>query len=65
MKGCNTEERHIVKSIVNAMKKDFPMAFRRVRIYKKQKKMMKEYLNLYNEAFDKLREIIYSEIKEN
>ena len=54
MKGCNTEERHIVKSIVNAMKKDFPMAFRRVRMYKKQKKMIKEFMDLYHETFNKL-----------
>jgi hypothetical protein len=54
MKGCNTEERHIVKSIVNAMKKDMPMAFRRVRVYKKQKKMIKEFLDLYHECWDKL-----------
>ena len=47
MKGCNTEERHIVKSLVNAYRKAFPLAFRRHRrLPKKKRDEMKKFINL-------------------
>lgn len=52
MKGCNTEERKIVKSMLNAMKKDFPMAFRKERLYKKQRKMIRDFHNEFNDAMN-------------
>lgn len=55
MKWANTEERHFVKSLINAYRKEFPTAFRRQRITKKQKKEIKKFQDFVQENLDHLR----------
>lgn len=59
MKGCNTEERHIIKSLVNAYRKAFPSAFRRYRrLPKKKRDEVQKFINLVEWRLDEMHKSI-------
>ena len=54
MIGCNTEQRKIVKSLVNAMRKDFNLPLSRER----KLKLPKKYRIMMNKSISEIKEAV-------